>query len=267
MLLGAALNSARNWAGIAVTSDTSAARLALLSPAWRMVPEGVSVDQAGAMLLSGCDGVHDNMDYWAGVLAGRGHPGLIIDSHGPRGFDMLESWRLLCMGQLLPGAERAGDLAVALAATGRDRVVLLGASHGGWSVLEFLHHARDGTLPPGLSDWPAPPETLLGQIGAAVVIYPYCGVLNGAAQGDWTDMPPILMILAGQDELGVTPACQKMATRLRRLGARIDLVLYEDAGHGFEQQERAPLSLLDFRPDLRSAATGVVKDFLDRHGL
>lgn len=267
LLIVAALNSWRNWAGIAVTSDTSAERLALLETGWRMVPGGTPVADAGSVLLSGCDGVHDNMDYWGGVLAGRGYPGLIVDSHSPRGFDKLESWRLLCMGQLLPGAERAGDIATAMAATDKDDVVLLGASHGGWAVLEFLHQAQAAELPPGLTDWPAPPARLHDRIAAAIVIYPYCGILNGADEGDWSDMPPILMILAGQDELKVTPACQRMAEDLRARGATLDLVIYDDAGHGFEQQERALFSTLVFRPELRAAATTEVTEFLTRYGL
>lgn len=267
VLIVAALNSWRNWAGIAVVTDTPAERLALLEPDWRMVPTDMPVADAGSVLLSGCDGVHDNMDYWAGVLAGRGYPGLILDSHAPRGFDKLESWRLLCMGQLLPGAERAGDIATAMTQTDQDRVVLLGASHGGWAVLEFLRQTQMGDVPPGLTEWPAPRAALHDRIAAAIVVYPYCGILNGAADGDWSDMPPILMILAGQDELKVTPACQRMAEDLRARGADLSVVLYEDAGHGFEQQERAPLSTLIFRPELREAATTEVTAFLNRYGL
>ena len=95
------------------------------------------------MLLSGCDGVHDNMEFWANRLAARGYRALILDSHRPRGLDRFEAWRLVCAGQVLPGAERAGDLAVALAdpalpAGGR---IVLGASHGGWAAMEFLRLA------------------------------------------------------------------------------------------------------------------------------
>ncbi|WBU62021.1 dienelactone hydrolase family protein [Paracoccus albus] len=267
LLLAAALNSLRNWAGIAIDEDTPEQRLALLSPDWRMVPDDAAIAEAGSVLLSGCDGVHDNMDYWGQVLAGRGYPGLIVDSHKPRDFDKLESWRLLCMGQVLPGAERAGDIATAMAESEREDVILLGASHGGWSVLEFLRQSSAGELPPGLSAWPAPARSLHDRIAAAIVIYPYCGVLNGAAEGDWSEMPPILMILAGEDELKVTPACQRMAEDLRERGADLELVLYEDAGHGFEQEERAPFSLLEFRPELREQATEEVNGFLDAHGL
>ncbi|MFV0408746.1 MAG: dienelactone hydrolase family protein [Paracoccus sp. (in: a-proteobacteria)] len=267
LLAGASLNTFRHWEGVAATIETPAERRAKLAPFWRMVPPAIPVAQAEAMLLSGCDGVHDNLDYWAGVLEGRGHPGLIIDSHTPRGLDKLQSWRLLCMGQVLPGAQRAGDLAVAMAASQQDDVILLGASHGGWSVLEFLGQVQTGTLPPGLTAWPAPPESLYSRVGATIVFYPYCGMLNGADRGDWSDAPPILMILGEKDELRLTPACRKMAADLRARGADIELIVYTEAGHGFEQQERAPLSQLTFLPAHRADATRQVEDFLSRHGL
>ncbi|WBU63027.1 dienelactone hydrolase family protein [Paracoccus aerodenitrificans] len=260
------VNTLRNWAGIAAVTDTPQDRLTMLSPGWRMVPEG-PVSDAGAVLLSGCDGVHDNMEYWAGTFAERGHPGLILDSHTPRDLDQMESWRLLCMGQVLTGAERAGDLAVAMAASKRDDVILLGASHGGWSVLEFIAQTLTGEVAPGLSEWPAPPKRLLDRVGAAIVLYPYCGALNGAVSGDWSDAPPMLMIIAGQDELRLAPDCEEMAAELRKLGASIDLIYYEEAGHGFEQQERAAFSVLEFNAELRDRATSAVNAFLDRNGL
>jgi dienelactone hydrolase len=266
MALGIGLNTLRQREGVVLLRDSPAERRARLEPYWRMVPEGESAAMAGAVVLSGCDGVADNMTFWAEVMAGRGHPALILDSHAPRGFDEMESWRLLCAGQALPGAQRAGDLAVALAETQRSDVILLGASHGGWTVLEALNQLRGGTVPPGLDDWPAPPETMLGRIAAVVVLYPYCGILNRAADGDWHDMPPILMILAAKDELKVTPDCQVMANDLRRRGARIEVALYDEAGHGFDQKLRSRFSGLEFNADLRSRARQDVETFLTRVG-
>ncbi|WBU54307.1 dienelactone hydrolase family protein [Paracoccus sp. SCSIO 75233] len=266
VVAGLGANTLRHLYGVAALTDTPEARRADLAEYWRMIPDG-PVSGAGSIMLSGCDGVRDNMEYWGGVMAERGHDALILDSHQPRGLDQLESWRLLCVGQVLPGAQRAGDLAVAMAETEQDNVVLLGASHGGWTVLEFLRRELTRDVPPGLTEWPSPPGEMLKRVGAAVVLYPYCGVLNGAVAGDWSDMPPVLMIIAGQDELNLAADCLKMAEDLRARGAMIDTVYYADAGHGFEQQERAPLSLLEFRPDLRDAATQAVEAFLDRNGL
>lgn len=253
--------------GLTAYERSPEAQRARLAAHWRMIPPAAALSDAGSVLLSGCDGVRDNMEFWGGVMAGRGHEALILDSHTPRGLDDFDTWRLLCVGQVLPGAQRAGDLAVAMAQTAREDVILLGASHGGWTVLEFLRQSLTGTVPPGLSDWPAPPAGLLRQVGAAVVLYPYCGALNGAAAGDWSAMPPVLMIVAAEDELGLADDCIAMAEALRDRGATLDLLVYEGAGHGFDQQERAAFSTLDYRPELRDRAKADVAAFLDQYGL
>ncbi|WBU56111.1 dienelactone hydrolase family protein [Paracoccus sediminicola] len=264
-VLGA--NTVRHRLGLVVYQHTPAEQRARLAEYWRMVPPETPLSEAGAIVLSGCDGVRDNMDFWAGFLSDREHDALILDSHSPRGLDDFETWRLLCVGQVLPGAQRAGDLAVALAETSRDDMLLLGASHGGWTVLEFLRQALTEELPPGLSEWPAAPQQLLARVGAAVVLYPYCGALNGAAEGDWSMMPPVLMVIAAEDELGLTEDCVAMAEALQDRGATVETPVYEGAGHGFDQKERAAFSVLEYRPDLRARAAADVAGFLERHGL
>lgn len=259
-------NTARQWAGLTVAPDTPDARRAQLSPFWRVTPETQGRDATGgAVLLSGCDGVHDNMAFWADRLADRGRRALILDSHGPRGLDQYDAWRLVCAGQVLAGAERAGDLAVALAGPGRPSggTVVLGASHGGWAAMEFLRLALTGRVPPGLRRWPRDPAQLLKRLDAVVLLYPYCGLLNGADKGDWTAAPPILMILAANDSIISTPACADMAARLRDRGARIEVEILPDADHAFDQRERAALSLLSFDAALRARAARAVDGFLD----
>lgn len=267
IVAGLALNTYRHWAGLAVMTSDPAERQDLLEPYWRMVPEGAPVSGTETVLLSGCDGVRDNMDYWAGVAGRHGRTSLILDSHRSRGLNTLESWRLLCMGQALPGAQRAGDLAVAMSLIQEPDVLLLGASHGGWTILEFLRQTLTDDVPPGLSEWPAPPTEMLNRVSGAILLYPYCGMLNGANEGDWTGMPPILMILAEQDELRVTPDCKQMAKNLRARGATVDILLLEKAGHGFDQKERAPFSVLNFDAGLRDKATREVEAFMTRYGI
>ena len=267
VLAGLGANTARNWAGLTGASDTPAQRRAQLAPFWRVVaPPGA--ERGGAVLLSGCDGVHDNMGFWAGRLAAQGYRALIVDSHGPRGLDRFEAWRLVCAGQALPGAERAGDLAVALAdpalpAGGR---VVLGASHGGWTALEFLRLALTGQVPRGLRRWPAEPARLLAGLDAIVLLYPYCGLLNGADAGDWSAAPPVLMILAAEDRIVSTPACEDLAARLRARGAQVAVEVLPGADHAFDQQERAALSPLTFDPALRDRAARAVRAFLAAGG-
>ncbi|AUM75422.1 dienelactone hydrolase family protein [Paracoccus jeotgali] len=262
LLAGIGANTVRNRAGLTPVHDSIAERVAELAPFWRMVPPQAALSQARAVLMSGCDGPRDNMDFWAGLLAETGRPGLIIDSHSPRHLDGWELWRLVCAGQVLPGAERAGDLVAGLSLTGRAPVVLLGASHGGWTVLEFLAQAVTGTTPPGIEGGPARPDNLLPQVQAVVLLYPYCGLLNGADQGDWQNAPPILMVGAAEDEIVSTPACAALAERLRQRGARIDWHVLPGAGHGFDQRERAAFSTLTFDPAQRAHAADLVRAFL-----
>ena len=97
-----------------------------------------------ALLYSGCDGPKDNLERWAAMLNAHGWAAIIVDSHGPRGFSDYEVWRLICAGQMFMGSERAGDVLVSIDDARRmpfvdpDRLVLIGASHGGWAIMDLL---------------------------------------------------------------------------------------------------------------------------------
>jgi dienelactone hydrolase len=259
------LNVARHAAGWTLGEDTPAERTRRLAEHWRVVAPEAGPASGAAILLSGCDGPRDNMDYWAAEFAATGRTALIVDSHAPRGLDRLAHWRFVCMAQALPGPQRAGDLAAALDATGSADVVLFGASHGGWSIMEFVHLAATGATPPGLSEWPAPPGDLLARVSAIVLLYPYCGLLNGAEAAAWADAPPTLMVLAAQDSVVSTPECLERAMAFSAAGGEVEAVTISDADHGFDQQERSVFSTLTFEADKRAEARAAGADFLARH--
>lgn len=267
LLLALVLNTARNYAGWQPLSDTPAKRRAELAAHWRLLlPDGPGPHPA-AVLLSGCDGVHDNMDWWAERYVAMGRAALILDSHAPRRLDKAQAWRAVCAGQILPGAERAGDLAVALAALRRmpeidaSDVALLGASHGGWTVMEFLRLLDEAKPPPGLTAWPAPPGDLAAGLGPVVLLYPYCGLLSNADRAPW---PPVrvLMLLAEQDTITDAGDCRRMADGLRAKGADLTVTTYPGINHGFDQSERSSLSPLVFDPKARAQATRDVERFM-----
>ena len=245
------------------------AREARLAPNLRLLlPEGPGPHPA-AILLSGCDGVHDNMAFWAEALLRRGRAALIVDSHTPRGLDGDPAWRLVCAGQVLRGPERAGDVAAALDALTRtpeldpSDVVLLGASHGGWAAMEFVRLAAAGQTPPGLARWPEPPSEALARVSALVLLYPYCGFFNGAQAEDWSGAPPALMILSQQDRVVSTPACIERAEALRASGAEVQVDIILGSNHGFDQAEKSPLSPLPFDAEQRARARDAADMFLD----
>lgn len=265
------LNTARQAARLTIITETPAERADRLAVHWRLLlPEGPG-PHPGVILLSGCDGVRDNMAFWADEFVRQGRAALIVDSHAPRRLDDFEAWRLVCAGQAMTGAERAADVAVALQALGSmgevdDDVVIFGASHGGWTAMEFVGLVASGDVPPGLSGWPAPPDALMDTVSAVVLLYPYCGVLNAAASDRWDAAVPTLMILAENDSIVSTPACLSRADALRRGGAPIETLVLPGADHGFDQRERSWLSTLAFDVVLRDRAREAVFGFLARDG-
>lgn len=266
LLLG--LNTARNAAGWQPIVQTPAQRENLLSTSWRLVtPDGPGPHKA-AILLSGCDGVHDNMDYWAGVMRAQGRAAMILDSHTPRKLNVAQAWRAVCAGQILTGAERAGDLAVALAALrkmpgidARD-VVILGASHGGWTAMELMAQLDQPPPPPGLSDWPLPRPRLVAEIGPVVLLYPYCGLISGGAAAPWPADKRGLMVLAEHDSITNPAACRDMLASLRIQGTDLRSVTLPGVDHGFDQHERSSLSPLEFNAAARDKARALVDEFL-----
>lgn len=262
------LNTARNAVGWQPLTQSPAARSQMLAPAWRLVRPATPGPHKAAILLSGCDGVHDNMDYWAQVMRDQGRVAMILDSHEPRGLNIAQSWRAVCAAQILTGAERAGDLAIALHALrmmpGIDAsdVAILGASHGGWTVMELMALLGGAAPPPGLDAWPAPQPSLARQIGPVIMLYPYCGILSGGALAHWPGRAHGLMILAQNDAITDPEQCREMAAVLAGHGADIDVVTLPGVNHGFDQQERSALSTLEFDAQARAKARALVIDAL-----
>lgn len=266
LLLGG--NTARNAARLHPVTDTPAERLAELQPAWQLMTPTTPGPWPAMILMSGCDGVHDNMQRWASEAVKQGRAALIVDSHGPRKLDQLQSWRAVCAGQIMTGAERAGDIAVAMTALAAmpniqaDNIAILGASHGGWTTMEFLELLQGTAPPPGLTEWPSSPETLAARIGPIVLLYPYCGIMNGAGDGHWPSQARGLMILGERDRIVDSDKCRLMADRLRANGVSLEVVTLKGADHGFDQSERSALSSLEFDPDLTATATTLIQQFL-----
>ena len=224
-----------------------------------------------ALLLSGCDGPRDNMGTWAEALAARGWASVMVDSHTPRGFTELQLWRLICAGQLLTGAERAGDIAAGLAHARTlpfvdgDRIALIGASHGGWAILEYLSMADHGQVPLTLERWPdGLGEDPLRGISAAVLFYPYCGQLSRASRRGWDSRVPVLFLLVRGDAIADESDCLKVVEREAGRGLPIESHVYEGVTHGFDQQEKAPLSLLEYDAGATEDALARTGAFLDR---
>lgn len=234
----------------------------LLSPFYRIaMPQGDGPFPA-ALLMSGCDGPKDNLDRLSEALVAAGWAAVIVDSHAPRGMDRAEVWRLICSGVTLPGAERAGDVAVAIAdlremdRVDPQRIALIGASHGGWAVLDLLALAETGEVPWGLTAWPGgSAEATLAGVQSAVLYYPYCGFPTLAGRRGWSADIPVLMLLVDGDSIADEADCAALAARMQAEGRAVETVGIAGVTHGFDQAEKALFSTLTF--DAQAAAEAV----------
>lgn len=243
----------------------------LLAPHYRVfMPEGEG-PWPTALLFSGCDGPKDNMDRWASMLTSAGWGAMIVDSHSPRGFDDAQIWRLICAGQLLTGAERAGDVAVAIEdARGMpqvdpDRIVLVGTSHGGWSILDMLSLRGQDRLPHSLTHWPDSIRTSgLAGVAGVILLYPYCGAGSQVSRHGWGVDIPALFLLVEDDTIVDEEACAAVADRMISQGMDVEIQLLKGTTHGFDQAEKNMLSFLEFSPETTAVAEDRVRMFLDR---
>ncbi|SDU18881.1 dienelactone hydrolase family protein [Stappia sp. ES.058] len=264
-----AVNGFRGRLGWTANPQSPQAIATLIATAMRWTLPKEEGPHPVALLLSGCDGPRTNLDRLAVELASAGWASVIVDSHGPRGLEEAQLWRLVCAGQLLNGAERAADIAVTLAAL-RDRpeidstrIVLIGVSHGGWTSLDYLAMARAGTLPPLLTSWPeAITDDPLAGIKGAVLYYPYCGP---ASLGSANALPPdlsYLFLLVEGDAIANERHCLELAGRLVSMKANVAVTVYEGVTHGFDVPEKSFLSPLEFDAETTDAAIAATLDFL-----
>lgn len=267
------LNTLGQTTGVLAQRQSPAERSALLSPEYRLVLPDAPPPYPALVLFSGCDGPRDNMDRWAAMANGLGWAALIVDSHAPRNLDDLEAWRLVCAGQTLSGQVRAGDVAVALndlrqrPEIDASRIVLLGASHGGWSVLEFLGFLSGDTPPPGLTEWPGGSAIAAAAgVKGAILLYPYCGAGSRVGRQGWATRIPVLMMLAKDDVVTGDDPCRALAERMKARGHAVTEVTFEGVTHGFDQQDRAAFSTLVFDPAATEQALDLGRDFLQAAG-
>ena len=245
LLLAFVGNSARSVLGVSAGSQTPGDIADLLVPHFRVQTPPGEGPFPTAILFSGCDGPNDNLPRLARALNAAGWAAVLTDSHAPRGYQRSEVWPLICAGQLLNGAERAADVAVAIAHVEElglaSHVALIGASHGGWAILEYLAYRAQGQVPPLLTDWPeGPAPSIIG----AVLIYPFCGPLGVLAGGPIPPDPPMQLHLVKDDQIAEEAFCVTL------FGDRpgVDTQWYSGVTHGFDQTSKAPFSILEFDP-------------------
>ncbi len=268
-LLAIGGNTLSRYEGWSVRRVTAAELSAELSPYYRTVLPPGRGPFPTALLYSGCDGPKDNLDRWAAMLSEQGWASVIVDSHTPRGLTDFEAWRLVCAGQLLMGSERAGDVLVSIDDARRmpfadpARLLLVGASHGGWAIMDLLALNPPREMPFNLSTLPegAPDDPLAGVVGA-ILLYPYCGAANRARPEGWARPLPTLFLLSEKDSIAPPEDCTAIAAAMAARGQPVTAITLAGVDHAWDQQERAAFSTLRFDAAATSAAMEIARGFL-----
>lgn len=228
--------------------DPGQLRDALASHLKLFIPPDGTAPFPTVLAFHGCGGQRESMvDDLTSWLLPAGFAVLFVDSYAARG---IEDWQPVCDGKRLWGNERAQDVYAALALAAqmpeidRQRLALLGFSHGGWAILDAL--AYDGASGHGFA---GPGPTALTGVRAAVTFYPYCGYpaqlrLHSQAPREI----PLLMLLASRDSVTDHRQC---LDSLDSLGLdRIQVVQYRTADHVFDQ----PSPMNTYQPALAADA-------------
>lgn len=254
----------------AFTTRTSAAELsALLAHHYRIHrPEGPGPFPT-ALLVTGCVGVREHAELWAGRIVEAGWAAVIVDSHGPRGWERPEYLQRICTGRMFWGTSRAGDVLVALDDVRRmpfvdpGRLAIVAWSHGAWAVMDLLALNPPDRLPFNLTDLPRGfAERRFEGVVGTVLFYPYSAIGNRARGRGWPHRARTLMLLAGADTIVPNKASLGVVEALRRQGEDVEVHVYDGINHGFDDTFHWPGSPLRFEPETTADAMARVAKFL-----
>jgi dienelactone hydrolase len=182
---------------------------------------------------------------WTERLVGLGFVVLLTDSFKPRGIDEVCTKRPQPVTQILHRPRDAYGALAWLAVqpyVRADRVILMGWSHGGGTVLATLDSGRR-----------AVPRPVNGaQFRAAIAFYPGCRTAQG--RSDWRTSVPLLILNGEADDWTPVEPCRQLLDRVGPQGQPVELKTYPGAFHSFD----APSGQLRQRSDVGSRPGGTV---------
>jgi dienelactone hydrolase len=117
-----------------------------------------------------------------------------------------------------------------------SRIIAAGWSHGAWTIMDALSlrvgdEMRRAT---GLRDLDGEP---LEGLSGTLLAYPYAGPTSFAGRRAWRMAPRSIAITAGRDAVVGYTRPRAALSRLRDVGAPIEIVHFENATHAFEDAE------------------------------
>ena len=192
-----------------------------------LLPKTTDTERVPAVVFShGSEGVSSvYFDVWARALNGAGIAVFVVDSFKPRGLDNITG----AVKQLIYDAQ-SSNIADALNALrllsthpriDPNRIFHMGWSRGGNTVLAAAWPAYQRMLPAGMR-W-----------AGSVAVYPGCNIRY---RSETPVLPaPLLMLLAGRDEITPAAPCVAYAQDMAASGHPVTHKVYADAHHVFDR--------------------------------
>ena len=195
------------------------------------LPTAASGARPVIVALHGCSGLYrrdgvtleERYTDYAARFNGEGMHVLLPDSFGSRGSGSICALRA---GERRITVEtRRGDVLAALAWLRQrpdvdpQRIVLLGWSNGGSTLLSALNSAR----------------ATHADVAGAIAFYPGCAA---HLKQPYAAAAPLLMLLGADDDWTPPAPCERLMARTREAQPALDLVLksYPDSRHGFDSR-------------------------------
>jgi dienelactone hydrolase len=171
---------------------------------------------------------------WGRFWAAQGFVAVLVDGFGPRGYpkgfarftydDRPSTVNEVTMRPL----DAYGALAYLRTRpdVAADRIGLHGWSNGGSATLAAMALGMDFTPAPGQG------------FKAALAFYPACGLKGLFKDDGYRPYAPLRVFHGTDDEETSYRRCRALVERSRGLGSDIDITLYPDANHGFDDPGR-----------------------------
>ncbi|MDP2854689.1 MAG: dienelactone hydrolase family protein [Smithellaceae bacterium] len=215
-------------------------------------PEGNGPFPA-VIILHGCAGIGSNLGYWEYILVKEGYAVFTVDSLGPRGVGNI------CFSPLkVSPLDRAHDAFAAkrhlqtLPFIDKERIAVMGFSHGGWTALYT-------TLYPYLFEKEQP-------FKAVITFYPYCENIYPEPKALFS---PLMILIGGSDDWTPAKACEAYPKILKGLNHEFVLKVYPGAYHHYDSLEERRVSAYGHTIERNESAvtnsTVMVKNFLKKH--
>jgi len=169
------------------------------------------------IVLHGCGGHDAHHKLWAERLVSWGYVAVVMDSFSSRGFgDICKNTTTVTPEMRVSDIYGAVEYLRKLPFITKDRIGLLGFSHGAWTIMKAVQVKY---------------QLKLFGVRAAVAYYPYCN----PKLDDKIDIS-LLVLIGENDDWTPAPLCRELQAALSKV-APVEMVFYPGAYHAFDRSQ------------------------------